>query len=108
MPDDQIKRKRGRPRKIPINVKGQDLSSTSELSSDNNSDTSTSYEFNSFYTPSSTLLFSSLFNCGIYDFFRKEEIECVFRDPIFYHDVAIVYQTLFIPKMVLCPILLII
>ena len=37
MPDDQIERKRGRPHKIPINVKGQDLSSTSELSSDNNS-----------------------------------------------------------------------
>ena len=89
MPDDQIKRKRGRPRKTPINEKGQNLSSTSELSSDNNSDTPTSYEFNSFYTPSGSLIFDSLFHCGIYDYFGKEEIECVFRDPIFYHDVAI-------------------
>ena len=89
MPDDQIKRKRGRPRKTPINEKGQNLSSSAELSSDNNPDTPTSYEFNSFYTPSGSLIFDSLFHCGIYDYFRKEEIECVFRDPIFYHDVAI-------------------
>lgn len=91
MPDEPIKRKRGRPRKAEIIETKQDPHPSSESLSSNTSSshTSPSYEYNSFYTQSGTLLFSSLFNCGIYDYFSKEEIEYIFRDPIFYHDVAI-------------------
>ena len=86
MSDEQIKRKRGRPPKNQTNNESIASSPTSQKvsNSDNNS-----FEFNSFYTSSTSLNFSSIFNCGIYDYFGKEEIECVFRDPIFYHDVAI-------------------
>ena len=86
MSDEQIKRKRGRPPKNQTNNESIASSPTSQKvsNSDNNS-----FEFNSFYTSSTSLNFSSIFNCGIYDYFGKEQIECVFRDPIFYHDVAI-------------------
>lgn len=85
MSDEQIKRKRGRPPKKQTNNEAIASSSTSQKSS--NSDNR--FEFNSFYTSSDYLNFNSIFNCGIYDYFGKEEIEYVFRDPIFYHDVAI-------------------
>lgn len=86
MSDEQIKRKRGRPPKNQVNNESIASSPTPQKAS--NSDNN-SFEFNSFYTSSTSLNFSSIFNCGIYDYFGKEEIECVFRDPIFYHDVAI-------------------
>lgn len=89
MSDEPIKKKRGRPPKKTVAENTKDSSPISELSSINESNSSASHEFNSFYTPSGSLFFSSLFNCGIYDFFGKDEIECIFRDPIFYHDVAI-------------------
>lgn len=44
------------------------------------------YEFNSFVSPMDT---SSLFSCGIYDYFSKEEIDSILRDPIGNHDAAI-------------------
>lgn len=44
------------------------------------------YEFNSFVSP---MDISSLFSCGIYDYFSKEEIDSILRDPIGNHDVAI-------------------
>lgn len=86
MSDEQIKKKRGRPPKNQANNESIASSPTPQKAS--NSDNN-SFEFNSFYTSSTSLNFSSIFNCGIYDYFGKEEIECVFRDPIFYHDVAI-------------------
>ena len=88
MSDEQIKRKRGRPPKNQTNNESIASSPTSQKAS--NSDNN-SFEFNSFFTSSGSLNFNSLFNCGIgiYDYFGKDEIECVFRDPIFYHDVAI-------------------
>lgn len=89
MPDEQVKRKRGRPRKnqsVEVNTAS---SSTTSVQNSNNDMSDTSHEFNSIYSSSGSLIFESLFNCGIYDYFGKEEIECIFRDPIFYHDVAI-------------------
>lgn len=44
------------------------------------------YEFNSFVSP---MDISSLFSCGIYDYFSKEEIDSILRDPIRNHDAAI-------------------
>lgn len=37
----------------------------------------------------SHLFFNSIYNCSIYDFFRKEEIERVVKDPIVYYKEAI-------------------
>lgn len=90
MPDEQVKRKRGRPRKNPVVEENQASSPTLEISDQiSNQSVNNSYEFNSYYSPSGNLIFDTIFHCGIYDYFGKEEIECVFRDPIFYHDVAI-------------------
>ena len=50
-----------------------------------NSDTA--YEFNSYYSPQ--FVFDSIFNCGVYDYFSKEEIDAVLRNPIANHDAAI-------------------
>ena len=88
MSDEQIKRKRGRPPKNQTNNESIASSPTSQKASNSGNN---SFEFNSFFTSSGSLNFNSLFNCGIgiYDYFGKDEIECVFRDPIFYHDVAI-------------------
>lgn len=45
------------------------------------------YEFNSFVSP--VELMGSLFSCGVYDYFTKEEIDSILRDPIGNHDAAI-------------------
>lgn len=50
------------------------------------SPTANIYEFNSFVSP---MDISSLFSCGIYDYFSKEEIDSILRDPIGNHDTAI-------------------
>lgn len=50
------------------------------------SPTANIYEFNSFISP---MDISSLFSCGIYDYFSKEEIDSILRDPIGNHDAAI-------------------
>lgn len=86
MSDEQIKRKRGRPPRNQANNESIASSPTPQKAS--NSDNN-SFEFNSFYTSSTSLNFSSIFNCGIYDYFSKDEIDCVLRDPIGNHDTAI-------------------
>ena len=45
------------------------------------------YEFNSYISPVD--MSSLLFSCGIYDYFSKEEIDSILRDPIGNHDAAI-------------------
>ena len=50
-----------------------------------NSDTA--YEFNSYYSPQ--FVFDSIFNCGVYDYFSKEEIDAVLRNAIANHDAAV-------------------
>lgn len=49
-------------------------------------DTSAGYEFNSYCYHQ---LFESVFNCGVYDYFTKEEIDSVLRNPIGNHETAI-------------------
>lgn len=44
------------------------------------------YEFNSYMSP---VDICSLFSCGIYDYFSKEEIDSILRDPIGNHETAI-------------------
>lgn len=80
---EEIKRKRGRPPKSQSKP-------TSESIPENDSQTNNSYEFNSFNTLSSdTFLKYSLFSCGIYDYFSKEQIKSIFIDPIENHETAI-------------------
>lgn len=87
MPDEQVKRKRGRPRKNPVVEESSTPSPTSKQDSQQSSKSNPNYEFNSFRT--SGLIFDSIYKCGVYDYFDKAEIDCVLRDPIFNHDIAI-------------------
>lgn len=77
---EEIKRKRGRPQK------SQNVEITSEINSKSSPTIDKDYEFNSY---SSNYLFESIFGCGIYDYFSKDEIEAILRDPIGNHDTAI-------------------
>lgn len=88
MSEEQVTKKRGRPCKTQNNIDVV-LPSSTNTSEVNSTTSDTTYEYNSYVTSSETSLFESLFNCGIYDYFRKDEIESVFRNPISYHDVAI-------------------
>lgn len=74
---EEIKRKRGRPPKDKTN---QVLE---ENSFEHKDDT---YEFNSYITNS---LIESVFSCGVYDYFSKENISNILKDPITYHEEAI-------------------
>lgn len=87
MPDEPVKRKRGRPRKNPVVEENSNSSPTSNKDSQQSSKSNPNYEFNSFRT--SGLIFDSIYKCGIYDYFDKAEIDCVLRDPIFNHNIAI-------------------
>lgn len=87
MPDEQVKRKRGRPRKNPVVEESSTPSPTSKQDSQQSSKSNPNYEFNSFRT--SGLIFDSIYKCGIYDYFDKAEIDRVLRNPIFNHDIAI-------------------
>lgn len=62
--------------------KEQSVESQNESSPTNNI-----YEYNSYVSP--VELIDSLFSCGVYDYFTKEEIESIFRDPIGNHETAI-------------------
>ena len=75
---EEIKRKRGRPRKNPVVETNQQPSPT--VSKDE------SYEFNSYVA---NYLTDSIFSCGVYDYFTKDEIDAVLRNPIANHDTAI-------------------
>lgn len=79
---EEVKRKGGRP------PKNKDTTLTTAPSSEiNNSDnSSTEYEFNAY---SYHHLFESIFKCGVYDYFTKEEIDSVLRNPIGNHETAI-------------------
>lgn len=48
----------------------------------------TAYEYNS-YQYTTTDIFNAIFQCGVYDYFNKEEIRSVLRNPIENHETAI-------------------
>lgn len=83
---EEVKRKRGRPPKNKETTDGQvtETNSVSTTATPQNPDID--YEFNSY---SYHHLFESIFNCGIYDYFTKEEIDSVLRNPIINHETAI-------------------
>ena len=73
---EEVKKKRGRPRKNPVVETNSQSSPTSEKTN----------EFNSY---SDKMLFESIFRCGLYDYFTKDEIDSVLRNPIANHETAI-------------------
>lgn len=77
---EEIKRKRWRP---PKN-KTESIVETNQQSSliENNIN-----EFNSYFSPQ--FVSDTIFSCGVYDYFSKEEIDAVLRNPIANHDTAI-------------------
>ena len=83
---EEVKRKRGCPPKSKETATEQvsETNSVSTTATPQNPDID--YEFNSY---SYHHLFESIFNCGIYDYFTKEEIDSVLRNPIINHETAI-------------------
>lgn len=74
---EEVKRGRGRPKK----------ESTAETNSEQSSPTvQNTYEYNSY---SNNAEYEAIFNCGVYDYFSKEDIDRILRDPIGNHDLAI-------------------
>lgn len=77
---EEINRKRGRPPKNKT-----DTISETEVKIPDTFEKS--YEFNSYCSPQ--YISDAIFNCGVYDYFSKEEIDSVLRNPIVNHDTAI-------------------
>lgn len=83
---EEVKRKRGRPPKNKETTDGQATETNSVTTMTTPQSPNIDYEFNSY---SYHHLFESIFNCGIYDYFTKEEIDSVLRNPIRNHETAI-------------------
>ena len=83
---EEVKRKRGRPPKNKETIDGQVTETNSVTTMTTPQSPNIDYEFNSY---SYHHLFESIFNCGIYDYFTKEEIDSVLRNPIRNHETAI-------------------
>ncbi|MSS09490.1 hypothetical protein FYJ38_12660 [Clostridium sp. WB02_MRS01] len=77
---EEVKRKRGRPPKNKTDT-------NYESESHNPSTFESTNEFNSYYSPQ--FVSEAIFSCGVYDYFSKEEIDAVLRNPIANHDTAI-------------------
>ena len=73
---EEIKRGRGRPKKNAI----------VETNSEQSSPIFEVNEFNSYVT---NYISESIFKCGVFDYFTKEQIDCILKDPISNHDLAI-------------------
>ena len=84
---EEVKRKRGRPPKNKVETSDNAAVEVSNAiyESDTKKDLN-EYEFNSY---SNHLLFESIFNCGIYDYFTKKDIDAVLRNPISNYEIAI-------------------
>ena len=75
MPDEV--KKRGRPPKKQV----EQIVETSTVIHE------TEYEFNSFVSNGG--LIDAVFSCGIFNYFSKNQIDNILRDPITYHEEAI-------------------
>lgn len=85
---EEVKRKRGRPPKNKTTTLPSSSSDESQVVETNQSNSNEKeYEFNSY--SSYNQLFQSIFNCGVYNYFTKEEIDSVLKNPIANHETAI-------------------
>lgn len=78
---EEVKRKRGRPPKNKTDHETVNKVAPSSAVMDN------AYEFNSY--SNTDYVCESIFNCGVFDYFTKEEIDSVLRNPIANHEIAI-------------------
>lgn len=89
MPEEQIKRKRGRPPKSQIEeINSTNISETiSTQTSQSNQTTTTphTYEYNSYF---GSIASTDIFGCNLYDEFTPEEILSIVKDPIANHDLT--------------------
>lgn len=82
MPEEQIKRKRGRPPKtqtVEIN------STQTSQSTQTTTIQSQTYEYNSYF---GSIASTDIFGCNLYDEFTPEEIRSIVKDPIANHDLT--------------------
>ena len=73
---EEIKRGRGRPKK----------NTTVETNTVQSSPTLETNEYNSYV---SNHVLESIFKCGVFEYFTKEQIDCILKDPIGNHELAI-------------------
>ena len=90
MPEEQIKRKRGRPPKSQIDEKINSINISETIStqiSQSNQTTTPShtYEYNSYF---GSIASTDIFGCNLYDEFTPEEIRSIVKDPIANHDLT--------------------
>lgn len=92
MPEEQIKRKRGRPPKsqtVEINSTNISDINSSQMSQTSQSNQTTppshTYEYNSYF---GSIASSDIFGCNLYDEFTPEEIRSIVKDPIANHDLT--------------------
>ena len=90
MPEEQIKRKRGRPPKSQIDEKINSINisetiSTQTSQSNQTTTPSHTYEYNSYF---GSIASTDIFGCNLYDEFTPEEIRSIVKDPIANHDLT--------------------
>jgi hypothetical protein len=90
LPEEQIKRKRGRPPKSQIDEKINSINisetiSTQTSQSNQTTTPSHTYEYNSYF---GSIASTDIFGCNLYDEFTPEEIRSIVKDPIANHDLT--------------------
>ena len=89
MPEEQIKRKRGRPPKSQIEeINSTNISETISTQTSQSNQITTpphTYEYNSYF---GSIASTDIFGCNLYDEFTPEEIRSIVKDPIANHDLT--------------------
>nr|DAX13657.1 MAG TPA: Portal protein [Bacteriophage sp.] len=89
MPEEQIKRKRGRPPKSQIEeINSTKISETNSTQTSQSNQTTTpphTYEYNSYF---GSIASTDIFGCNLYNEFTPEEIRSIVKDPIANHDLT--------------------
>jgi hypothetical protein len=89
LPEEQIKRKRGRPPKSQIEeINSTKISETNSTQTSQSNQTTTpphTYEYNSYF---GSIASTDIFGCNLYNEFTPEEIRSIVKDPIANHDLT--------------------
>lgn len=89
MPEEQIKRKRGRPPKSQtVKINSTNISETNSTQTSQSNQTTPpphTYEYNSYF---GSIASTDIFGCNLYDEFTPEEIRSIVKDPIANHDLT--------------------
>jgi len=90
LPEEQIKRKRGRPPKsqtVEINSTNISETNSTQISQSTQATITPShtYEYNSYF---GSIASTDIFGCNLYDEFTPEEIRSIVKDPIANHDLT--------------------